>query len=71
MIYWAKRHQCVSCQYWDGRRKVQKDSRVVETNCGEKGRCMGPNSRYRGKLVDCSMYVGGGRCYDMWYYLSE
>ncbi len=71
MNYWANKHQCVSCQYWDGERSVCHDSRVVEAPSGAKGICRGNNRQYRGKQVASGLYIGGERCYCMWYCLSE
>ena len=71
MIYWAIKHQCVSCQYWVGERNVQKDSRVVECTPGTKGICMGSNRTFRGKQVDCSTRCGNPSCFQLWYPLNE
>jgi len=71
MIYWAKKHQCVSCQYWKGEREICSDPRVVECTPGTKGMCMGADSHYRGKQVDCSLHIGGEACYQCWYSLRE
>lgn len=69
--YWAMRHECVSCQYWNGPREVKSDPRVVEADPGEEGICMGPNSTRRGKPVQPGLHIGGERCYCMWYCLKE
>ena len=69
--YWASRHQCATCQYWSGPRQVGSDPRVVQCDPGAKGICTGYNRQYRGKQVSCSLYVGGGACYEMWSRLRE
>ena len=69
--FWVHKHECVSCQYWDGPRSVKSDSRVVESSYGAKGTCMGPNSSYRGRMVDSGLHIGGERCYRRWSAVSE
>ena len=71
MTYWAHKHECVSCQFWNGPRNVKSDPRVVETPPRSTGMCCGKNRYYRGKQVQASLHIGGEACFVLWNCLSE
>lgn len=58
MIYWALKHPCCTCEYWDGPCTIQSDSRVVECPPCAVGTCCGPNRTNRGKRVSAGTYAG-------------
>lgn len=70
MTYWARSHECVSCEFWTGPRQITRNPCVVEAKAGVRGTCMGQNKRFRGKEVPCGYKITDG-CYVMWKYLSE
>ena len=70
MTYWAKNHECATCEFWSGPRETKKNPCIVEAKAGVRGICMGHNRRFRGKEVSCGYRVLDG-CYVRWKYLSE
>ncbi len=72
MTYWAFKHPCCTCEYWDGPRQIKSDPRVIECPPGAKGVCCGPNRSYRGKTVQAGLYVGNWRsCYELKHGMEE
>ena len=58
--YWALKHECATCEYWDGPRRIESDPRVVK--CPDdydqaKGVCQG-RSHNRGKRTHASTHCG-------------
>lgn len=74
--FYANNHQCATCEYWDGPRKVTRDPTFVECPSRQtKGVCCG-NGKMRGKSVDASATYGRdpmhfGDCHRLWRYLQE
>lgn len=53
---WAMKHECATCEYWNGHRRINSDPRTIDYE--GKGICEG-FSHHRGQEVHGSTHVGG------------
>ena len=62
--YWAMKHECATCAYWNGERRFVSDNRVVEcpSNYDNAMGVCGGNSANRGKMTHASLH-SGERCW--------
>jgi hypothetical protein len=66
MRYFAKSHNCCTCEYWDGPRQIQHDPRVIECSPSAKGVCCGPSMNRRGKTISGGTRVSDWqKCYEI------
>lgn len=68
-VSWTMDHNCATCEYWGGQRKVHSDARVVDWS--GSGVCAGQNRTYRGKQISGGIHPGGGSCWECWRCLRE
>lgn len=68
--YWALKHPCACCEYWDGERTIANRTDLVYCDGLSTGTCMGPHPKYRGHQIRPGTYTGN-QCFKLWHCLSE